>query len=71
MKPCCISCGQAMILEKKGRPVNIETGNKKDYNIKRYVCSLCNYTETKYGSGGMDSIIDEKFKKSLNNENTN
>ena len=56
--PRCLSCNIQMQLNK-----TIST--KKQYKGKRYVCNICGYTETVFGSNGIDSDL---IAKTQNND---
>lgn len=65
--PTCLECGERMVLSKTS---NTLQGKTTQYKIRRYVCTLCGYTETISGGGDSDihcnPVVIEKVRKKDN-----
>ena len=59
----CVQCNGKMKLDKNTSTLHFTKDKKSKYKIRIYKCVDCEYTETVYGSQGIDSQLIEKTEK--------
>ena len=74
----CIQCNGQMKLQKTGKQLNKTKSGLGKFKVRKYECEYCDYTETVYGTNGIDddrieksSSIKEESKERLTNERRN